>query len=158
MDSKNQKLQLPALSQVGVVVKDVEKAVEFYSKTFGIGPFTTTIFEPEKHWVNGKPYPVKLKIAFAPMGPVTLELIEPLSESPHKEFLDSRGEGLQHLGFYIDNYDEWMSYLRQQGIGILYNAECDVEGMGHIRAAYMDTQTGKPGNILIELLEVKPAQ
>lgn len=150
------KLQLPPLSQVGVVVKDVDKAIDYYSKTFGIGPFTTVVFKPEKHWVNGKPFPVTLKIAFAPMGPVQLELLEPLSESPHKEFLETHGEGLQHLGFYIDDYDEWISYLKQQGVGILYNAECDVEGMGHIRAAYMDSQAGKPGNILIELLEVKP--
>jgi methylmalonyl-CoA/ethylmalonyl-CoA epimerase len=151
------KLQLPALSGVGVVVKDIDKAIDYYSETFGIGPFTTIMFKPEKHWVNGKPYPVTLKLAFAPMGgSVTLELLEPLSEGPHKEFLETHGEGLQHLGFNIDNYDEWMIYLKQKGIGILYNAEGDIKGLGYIRAAYIDSQAGKPGNTLIELCEVKP--
>ena len=27
------------LAQVGVVVKDMDKAIEFYSSTFGFGPF-----------------------------------------------------------------------------------------------------------------------
>lgn len=151
-----QKPKLPALSQVGIVVRDVEKAIEYYSETFGIGPFRTIIFNPEKHWVNGKPFPVTLKIAYAQMGPVELELLQPISESPHKEFLETHGEGIQHLGFNIDNYDEWVSYLKEKGIGILYNAEGDIEGLGYLRAAYFDSQAGKPGNTLIELCEIKP--
>lgn len=152
---KDEKPRLPALSGVGVVVRDIDKAIKYYSDTFGIGPFQTIVFEPDKHWVDGKPYPVKLKLAFAQMGPVELELLEPISDGPHKEFLDTHGEGLQHLGFYIDNYDEWMSYLKQQGIGILYNAEGNIEGLGHIRAAYLDSQAGKPGGTLIEICELK---
>jgi methylmalonyl-CoA/ethylmalonyl-CoA epimerase len=150
------KPKLPALSGVGVVVRDIDKAIDYYSNTFGIGPFRTIMFNPEKHWVNGKPYPVTLKLAFAPMGSVELELLQPLSEGPHEEFLKTHGEGIQHLGFNIDNYDEWMSYLKQKGIGILYNAEGYIEGLGYVRAAYIDSQAGKPGNTLIELCELKP--
>ena len=150
------KPKLPALSGVGVVVRDIDQAIRYYSQTFGIGPFKTIVFEPEKHWVNGKPYPVKLKLAFAQMGAVELELLEPISDGPHKEFLDTYGEGLQHLGFNIDNYDEWMTYLKKQGIGILYNAEGNIEGLGHVRAAYLDSQAGKPGGTLIEICELKP--
>jgi methylmalonyl-CoA/ethylmalonyl-CoA epimerase len=153
------RLKLPALSGVGVVVRDMDKAIAYYSKTFGIGPFNTIMFKPEKHWVDGEPFPVTLKLAFASLGgSVTLELLQPLSEGPHKDFLDNHGEGLQHLGFDIDNYDEWMAYLKQEGIGVLYNAEGYIEGLGHLRAAYIDSQTGKPGSTLIELSEVKPTK
>ena len=150
------KLHLPELSGVGIVVKDIEKAMEYYSKTFGIGPFRTVMFNPEKHWVDGKPFPVQLKLAFASLGgSVELELLQPLSEGPHKDFLETHGEGLQHLGFNVDNYDEWMSYLKREGIGILYNAEGYIEGLGYVRAAYLDSGDEKPGNTLIELSELK---
>jgi catechol 2,3-dioxygenase-like lactoylglutathione lyase family enzyme len=149
--------KLPALSGVGVVVKDIDKAIEYYSKTFGIGPFRTILFSPEKHWVNGKPFPATLKLAFASLGgSVELELLQPLSEGPHKDFLDTHGEGIQHIGFNVDNYDEWMSYIKQEGIGILTNAEGYIEGLGYVRAAYLDPGPEKPGNTLIEISEVKP--
>ena len=106
-------------------------------------------------WVDGKPFPVRLKIAIAHMGQVELELLEPISEGPHKDFLDTHGEGLQHLCFYIDNYDEWMVYLKQQGIKLLYNAEGHIKDRGYLRAAYLDTADGKPGNTLIEISEIK---
>ena len=60
------------------------------------------------------------------------------------------------MGFNIDNYDEWMSYLKQKGIGILYNAEGVIEDLGYVRAGYIDSQVEKPGNTLIELCELKP--
>lgn len=147
-------LALPALAQIGIVVGDLDKATEYYSRVFGIGPFSIIVFAPEKHWVRGKPFPITLNIAFAQMGPVLMELIEPVGDGPHKWFLDGKGEGLHHLGFIVDNYDAWINYLKQQGIEILMNAETDVPGMGHIRAAYMESD--KPGGVLIELIEVTP--
>jgi catechol 2,3-dioxygenase-like lactoylglutathione lyase family enzyme len=150
--AEKQGLALPSVGQIGIVVKDVDKAVNYYSKVFGVGPFTIMNAVPKKHWVKGAPFPIKLKIALAKLGSIQIELIEPLSDGPHKWFLDSNGEGLQHLGFYIDNYDEWINYLKQEGIGIFMNVEDDSEGMGHVRAAFM--QSDKIGGVLIELIEV----
>jgi methylmalonyl-CoA/ethylmalonyl-CoA epimerase len=151
------KPKLPPLTGIGVAVKDVDKAVKYYSETFGIGPFRTIMFSPDKHWVKGKPFPVKAKIAFASLGgSLELELLEPLSDGPLLDFINTQGEGLNHLGFNIDNFDEWMSYLKQKGIGILAQAESDIEGLGYIRSVYIDSQDGKPGNTLIELTELTP--
>ena len=142
---------LPPIAQAGIVVKDLKKAIEYYSRVFRIGPFTSMVFTPEKHWVKGKPFPVKLNIAVAQMGPVQMELIEPVGDGPHKWFLDSNGEGLHHLGFIVDNYDAWMNYLKQQGTEVLMNAETDIPGFGHMRAAYMESN--KTGGVLFELIE-----
>jgi catechol 2,3-dioxygenase-like lactoylglutathione lyase family enzyme len=154
MDEKK-KFKLPPVSQIGVVVKDVKKAVEYYSKVFGIGPFMTFEFAPKKHWLRGKSMPIKLNIAAAQWGPIMFELIEPVEgDAPHKWFLEKYGEGLQHLGFMVENYDEWKDYLGQQGIDVLMEAETDVEGLGHVRGAYMESD--KTGGVLFELLEIKP--
>lgn len=152
--AEKQGLALPPLAQVGIVVRDLKKATEYYSRVFGIDPFTSIVFAPEKHWVRGEPFPIKLNIAFAQMGPVQMELIEPVGDGPHKWFLDSKGEGLHHLGFIVDNYDAWINYLKQLRVEILMNAETDVPGMGHIRAAYMESD--KTGGVLVELIEVTP--
>ena len=146
---------LPSLGQVGIVVKNVDKTIAYYTEYFGLGPFQIIDFNPEKHWVRGQPHPIQLKIALAEMGPVHLELMEPVGgDSPHKQFLDEKGEGLQHLGFYIDDYDGWMAHLKAKGIEVLKTAETTVEGMGRIRAAYLESD--QPGGVLFELIEIKP--
>ena len=33
------KVTLPPVAQIGMVVKDIDKVIDFYSKTFGIGPW-----------------------------------------------------------------------------------------------------------------------
>ncbi len=153
--TEKQGLALPAIGQVGIVVKDIKKATEYYSNVFGIGPFTIFEFSPEKHWLKGKPMPIKLNIAIAQMGPVMLELIQPVEgDAPHKWFLEEKGEGLQHLGFIVDNYDEWLHYLKENGIDVLMNAETNIEGMGHIRAAYVESN--RIGGVLFELIEITP--
>ena len=155
--TEKQGFTLTTVGQIGIVVRDVKKAIEYYSKVFGIGPFMTFEFAPEKHWLKGKPMPIRLNIATAQMGPVMLELIEPVEgDAPHKWFLEKNGEGLQHLGFFIENYDGWKDYLKRQGIDVLMEAETDVEGIGHVRAAYVESD--KTGGVLFELLEVTPPQ
>jgi catechol 2,3-dioxygenase-like lactoylglutathione lyase family enzyme len=153
--SEKKSLSLPPVAQIGVVVRDLAGAIDYYSKVFGVGPFTTFDFVPEKHLLRGKPLPIKLRIGVAQMGAVQIELIQPVEgDAPHKWFLESKGEGLQHLGFIVDNYDEWMVHLKEEGIGVLMEAETTVQGMGHVRAAYMESD--KVGGILFELVEVKP--
>lgn len=155
MNEKATKMVLPPPAQVGVVVKNLSEAIDYYTRTFGLGPFQTLEFAPAQHWVNGKPTPIRLKIGLCQWGPLTLELIEPLEgDAPHKWFLEEKGEGMQHLGFIVENYDEWLSYLKREGIDVLMNAETDVEGMGHVRAAYI--QSDRVVGVLFELIEVKP--
>jgi len=149
--NQTRKFTLTNIGQVGIVVKDLEKAIEYYSKVFGIGPFTTFEFAPEKHWLRGKPMPIKLNIAVAQMGSIILELMQPLEgDAPHKWFLDNKGEGLQHLGFFVEDYDGWKAYLKKQGIEVLMEAETYIEGIGHVRGAYMESD--KTGGVLFELL------
>ena len=146
---------LPAPAQIGVVVKNLDNAMNHYSQVFGVGPFQVIEFAPAQHWLKGKPAPVRLNIGIAQWGNLQLELIEVVEgDIPHKWFLDEKGEGVQHLGFIVDNYDQWLSYLKDKGIDVLMNAETDVEGMGHVRAAYLESD--RVGGVLFELIEIKP--
>jgi methylmalonyl-CoA/ethylmalonyl-CoA epimerase len=155
MNETGKRMVLPPPAQVGVVVRDLTNAINHYSEIFGLGPFQTILFAPARHWVRGKPTPIHLNIGMCQWGPLQLELIQPVEgDAPHKWFLEEKGEGLQHLGFIVDTYDEWLDYLKGKNIGVLMEAETDVEGMGHVRAAYMESD--RIGGVLFELVEVTP--
>ena len=152
LSTLRKKIGLPAISQVGVVVADVEKAAEFYAGNFGIGPFTIYEFAPDKHWYREKPSPLRLKMAKAMWGPVECELIQPLEgRSLHREFLETHGEGLQHLGYNVSNYEEVFKNMVAAGFEPLMRAESYVEQYaGHLKACYFDTR--KVGGVIFEVI------
>jgi methylmalonyl-CoA/ethylmalonyl-CoA epimerase len=144
------KVNLPGLAQVGVVVRDLDKTVEYYSSTFGIGPWRVveidhSIGSPLAH----KP-PWKARAAFAHLGPVELELLQIVEGRPiHSEFLEKCGEGLHHLGFFVGNeeMDNMMEELSRRGIGVLQGGKTGNLGR---RNAYLDTE--ETGGVVFELI------
>ena len=42
-------LSLPPVSQIGVVGREMEEAVSYFSSVFGIGPFTVYDSDPKSH-------------------------------------------------------------------------------------------------------------
>ncbi len=98
-------LNLPPVSQIGLVVKDIDQAIAFYTPLFG--EFRTLdAFDIEWEY-RGRPEIGSIKVAFAQSGEVEIELIEWVSgETPHKEFLDAGREGLHHVRFMVDDIDE----------------------------------------------------
>ncbi len=140
--------------QVGVVVKDLDKAIEHY-QSLGIGPFEPPYLSlPEGKTIRGKPANYKLKISRAMMGQIELELIQPLEpikgECPHKEFLESKGEGVNHLSFFVDDVDKEVEKLAKQGIAVM---QCRKTPTG-LTMAYLETD--KVGGFLVELVRRRP--
>ena len=98
----NDMVMLQDFHHICLLVRDVEKAAQNFAKAFSIGPFTATPYETptSKGMVHGKPQGYKLKFANAKIGPITLELVEPVEgNSVLTEFLKERGEGLHHLAY-----------------------------------------------------------
>lgn len=142
VDVLKAKVGLPPISQLGVIVRDMEKAVDYYSSVFGLGPFTVYEFAPDKHWVMEQPSPVRLRLGKAMWGTIELELIQPIEgNSQHFEFLRVFGEGLPHLGFNVPNYDEVFDKFLREGFTPLMRAESYVPTYdGHVKACYFDTR------------------
>lgn len=87
------KLGLPPVSQIGVIVRDVDKAANYYTSLFGVGPFTIYDFEPEQHIYNGEPTKAKIRMGKAMWGNMELELLQPLEgKSPHMDFFLQHGK------------------------------------------------------------------
>ena len=147
---KNQGVKLPFSGklQVGVVVKDLDKTIEYFS-SLGIGPFEPLQRPPMvERRVRGKPADYKLKIALAQLGQIQLELIQPVQgECVQNEFLESKGEGIHHLGIFVDDLEKEVAELDKQGVKVIQSGR-RATGDGF---AYLDTSA--IGGITIELIQ-----
>ena len=143
------KAELWPLAQVGVVVNDVDKVVQFYSSTLGIGPWEIRDGESEAE-VGGETYVYKTRVAFAQLGPVTLELFEVREgRSPvHAQFLDKGREGIHHLGFYVsgEERDKKIAELAARGVSVFQESHLKPDK----RTTFLDT--AKTGGIFFELI------
>jgi len=139
------------VDQVGVIVRDLDRAVEYY-QALGIGPFESLNVVPTDRKVYGKPADdVKNLARVAQMGQLQFELIQPVSgESVQKESLDTKGEGISHLGFFVDDIDKEVAKLVGQGFKVISNGKF-VGGGGF---AYFDTD--KVGGVQFELIQWPP--
>ncbi len=146
------KKSLAKLHHVGVVVKDINKAIA-YLESLGIGPFVapggkrtfSIAFNGELH---GKPAKWTTTISNAKIGDVELELLEPTEgDQALKESLDTTGEGLHHIGFITEEMDEEIANLEKSGAGVWTMAREDDGG----RFLYSDPTP--VGGIAIEFRE-----
>lgn len=105
--SESAKVEIPALNQVGVVVKDIEETVKNYWNMFGIGPWTILEMKaPVLHHevYHGKPAPCEFKAAFAQVGDCELELMQTVKgPTAYEDFLKVHGEGAHHLQYIVDS-------------------------------------------------------
>lgn len=134
------------ITQVGVVVRDVDRTVERLL-SLGIGPFEPKKLPPDrKEWFRGKPMDAEFNIQAARIGDVELELIQPLAgESPHKEFLDTKGEGIQHVMFAVDDFNKEVDRLTKNGASVLLENKFGDRGL-----VYLDLNAA---NIIIEMIQ-----
>lgn len=133
--------------QVGLVVKDVDKVVERLT-SLGIGPFTQGGLPPDREeWFRDKRMYADFKIRSAMIGDIQIELIQPLSgDSPHKEFLESKGEGIQHIACAVEDVEKEIAKLTSKGATVLLRAKFP----GGRGVAYMDLGAG---GLIIELIQ-----
>ena len=130
--------------QIGVVVKDIDETAKFLSSMWGIGPWDTKELTYTKDTlVMGQPF--KIKVAYAKLGGVKLELIQPLEgKSIFLEFLRAKGEGLFNINFHLSDYDEMISKMNEN--------RCEMV-LGIVKAKRYSYFETKPGGIMVEFAE-----
>ncbi|MGD1118361.1 MAG: VOC family protein [Dehalococcoidales bacterium] len=137
------------LVHVGIVVKDMEKTIERLTE-LGIGPFKPRILPADaRETYRGQPFIPSQRVAIqiAQIGNLEIELVQPISgKSPHQEFLDEKGEGIQHLGFIVDNLEEDVKRLTTEGSSVLLTSQ--FKGGGGV--AYLDLNTA---GLIVELVQ-----
>ncbi|HVO39898.1 MAG TPA: VOC family protein [Spirochaetia bacterium] len=116
---------MPALDpknicQIALVVRDIEKTARLYSEILGMPMpkiFTIPPAEEAHTRFRGKPTRTRAKLAVFDLGPLVLELTEPDREpSSWKHFLDTRGEGVHHIGFMVDDLPRTLAFFKERGM------------------------------------------
>jgi 4-hydroxyphenylpyruvate dioxygenase-like putative hemolysin len=159
MSDKNIKDKLPFLkdgiAQVALVVEDLDRAMEYWWKMFGVGPWHVyTYGKPlvKKMTYRGKPAEYKMRIALSQAGPTRLELIEMLEgDTIYADFVKEHGYGLQHVAVIVDDVKAAIAQAEAAGISVIQDGQgYGVDGDGHY--AYLDTED-RIGAVL-ELIEI----
>ncbi|MEU8635497.1 VOC family protein [Amycolatopsis sp. NPDC048633] len=113
------------ISQVAIVVHDLEATMAAYHRIFGWGPWQVIDYTKLPHHgttVRGTPTDYTMRTAVADVGGIQFEIVEPgPGASQYREFLDSKGEGLHHILLETpDGQAATMNeLLRAQGIPVL---------------------------------------
>jgi hypothetical protein len=102
-------LQNKNVTQVALVVKDIDKASAAWSKLLGTDkpePSIAENFSGRPTLYKGNPSDAKAKLAFFTMDNLQVELIQPLGPgSTWQEYLDTHGEGIHHIAFNVKGID-----------------------------------------------------
>lgn len=130
--------------QIGAVVRDIEETAAFLTSLWGVGPWETRELAYTKQTlIVGEPF--RIKVAYAKLGGVRLELIQPVEgKSIFSEFLSAKGEGLFNLNFHLSDYNGMISRMNEHG--------CEMV-LGIVKAKRYGYFQTKPGGIIVELAE-----
>jgi hypothetical protein len=150
MIGKKHLLGSNVITQIGIVVKDIEKSSEDYAKFFGVGKpsihLTDTVEKAHTEY-RGEPTTAQAKLAFFKFKNITVELIEPVGgPSTWQEFLDTKGEGVHHIAFNVRGSKEKIEAMAGQGMSLVQAG--DTGGGG--RYSYVDATDAL--KVIIELL------
>lgn len=149
-------ISLSGAHHFGVVVRDIEKVVEYYesnfSSVFQTPPETGTerirVVRHKGALFRGKPTDYTVKLAFSNLGPIYVEFIQPLEGTAiASEFLETHGEGVHHVGLTVDNLQAELPKWEKLGFKIVQQCQED----HHPSWAYLDSNV--KGGIMYELVQ-----
>ena len=130
---------LKRLTQIGIVVGNLQKKVKEYSEIFGIGPWYIKKYSSNNisdMYIYGKRKNYSMDIAFCRVENVQFKLIEPKSESIYTEFYNKYGEGvIHHLKMEVENYKDTIKFFKSKGIDIIQSGNY----LGKIKYSYLST-------------------
>lgn len=130
---------LEKIDHLGVAVKSIDQALQFYRDTLGIEP--TGIEEVPSQ---------KVRVAFLPVGESNIELLESTTEDgPIARQIAKRGEGIAHLAFRVNDIESAIATLKEKGVRLL----SDTPQPGAHGAKIVFIHPKSANGILIELCE-----
>ena len=139
------------VTQVGLLVNDIEKTAQVYADFLGVAKpeiKVTDVIEKSQAKYKGSPTKARAKLAFFKVGEgLDIELIEPDHEpSTWREDLNRKGEGVHHIAFQVKGMKEKIADLQKENMPLVQSGEYTGG-----RYAYVDAD--RDLKVLIELLE-----
>ena len=134
-------MTMAKINHIAVVVEDVNVALGFWQKALGLPLAQVEHNEGEE-----------VDIAFLPLGDSEIELIAPFTEgSGVAKYLAKHGAGMHHLCLEVDDLDEIMQQLVNNGTELIN----DVPRTRPDGRRYAFVHPRSTGGVLLELYEAK---
>jgi methylmalonyl-CoA/ethylmalonyl-CoA epimerase len=130
---------LRQIDHIGIAVNNLDETVAFYRQVMGLEVSSTEVFRG-------------MKIAFLRIGDSELELLEDLTpDGAIARHIATRGEGLQHVAYRVENIERELQDMRAKGIELI--DERPRPGARHARVAFLHPKSTK--GVLIEFVELQ---
>jgi methylmalonyl-CoA/ethylmalonyl-CoA epimerase len=102
-------MELTHIEHIGIAVKDLRKAIDYYEKILGVHCYAIEEVEDQK-----------VKTAFFKVGQTKIELLESTDpEGPVGKFIEKKGEGIHHLAFAVKNIEQALEEVENKGIKLI---------------------------------------
>ncbi len=130
------------LDHIGIAVHDLQKAKKVYELLLN-QPLDKVIDLPSQH----------IQTIMVETKNTHIELLQPLGEEGAiAKFLEKKGEGLHHIAFEVENFEETLQSLKNQDIPLIGEPTIGVKGN---RIIFIHPKT--TNGTLIELCEKPPS-
>lgn len=127
------------IEHIGIAVKDLEASNTLFASLFG-----------EKHYKIEEVESEGVKTSFFKTGPNKIELLQATNEnSPIAKFIEKKGEGIHHIAFAVENIEEEVKRLIQEGFKIIN--ETPKKGADNKWVVFLHPKT--TNGVLIELCQ-----
>jgi methylmalonyl-CoA/ethylmalonyl-CoA epimerase len=134
------------IDHVGVAVHDLDEAIAFYGRVFGMRCVHVEVNEEQG-----------VREAMMSVGPTPaggcVQLLAPLTpESTIAKFLDRNGPGVQQVAYTVEDIEATSATLRERGMRLLYDAPR--RGTSNSRVNFIHPKDA--GGVLVELVQPAP--
>jgi methylmalonyl-CoA/ethylmalonyl-CoA epimerase len=139
---------LTRIDHVGIACRDLDASIEMYVATFGL-----TVAGRETNEAQGV-REAMLHVTDGPAGTSYVQLLEPLGpDTPVGKFLASRGEGVHHVGYGVEDVGAALDRLRADGVRLVDERPRH----GSLGASIAFLHPKSVGGVLTELVQAATA-
>lgn len=129
------------IEHIGIAVKNLENSNALFSKLFGKDHYKIEAVESEG-----------VNTSFFMLGETKIELVaSDRPDSAIAKFIEKRGEGIHHIAYDVDNIDDEMVRLKNEGFEFINTAPKD--GADNKRIVFLHPKS--TNGVLVELCEEK---
>ncbi len=132
-------MKILKIDHIGIAAKSIDQAAPFWTAILGLQMTGKETVEEQK-----------ATTAFVPVGESELEILESTApDGALAKFIESRGEGIQHIALRVANIEEALKELKEKGIRLI--DEKPRRGAGGAKIAFIHPKS--TNGVLLELSE-----
>jgi methylmalonyl-CoA/ethylmalonyl-CoA epimerase len=132
-------MKIKKIDHLGIAVNGIDDACTFWRDILGLPLEGTETVTTQK-----------VTTAFMPVGESEVELLESTApDGPVAKFIESKGQGVHHVAFRVENIEEALAELKAKGVRLI--DETPRIGAGGAKIAFLHPKA--TGGVLVELCE-----